>query len=125
MKYLLDSHTLLWATSQSQLLSETARREIAAPQNIIFVSLASLWELRLKESLGKLKVLPGFYRQLPEMGYELLPLSLAHIETFGNLPWHHKDPFDRMLVAQAMTEQLTLMTRDATLLQYEVSVMKV
>lgn len=124
MRYLLDSHTLLWATSKSQTLSEPARHEIEAPQNIIFVSLASLWELRLKESLGKLKIPPDFYRQLTETGYELLTLSLAHIEAFGKLPWHHKDPFDRMLVAQATTEQLTLMTRDEEVMKYQVEILR-
>ena len=125
MRYLLDSHTLLWALDQEQELSETARQEIASPHNVVFVSIASLWELSLKETIGKLKLPERFYRRLVEGGYELLPIALSHIETSTRLPLHHRDPFDRMLVAQAQTEQLTLMTRDAALLQYEVSVMKV
>ena len=124
MRYLLDSHTLLWAVSQPKELSHQAREEITSSHNVLFVSLASLWELRIKESLGKIKLPEKFYHQLPEAGYELLALSLSHIDTFGKLPFHHRDPFDRMLVAQAMVEQLILMTRDEEIPHYEVNILK-
>lgn len=124
MKLLLDTHALLWAISFEQELSEQARNEINNLQNLVFVSSISLWELRIKETLKKISLPENFYSSLAPAGYEILQLSLKHIETFGYLPLHHRDPFDRMLVAQAQTDQLTLVTRDSKLVEYDVEILK-
>ena len=124
MKFLLDTHTLLWAVSDEKKLSAEARKCIGYSANLVFVSLVSLWELRLKESLKKIKLPTDFYKSLMPAGYEILPLTLAHIETFGYLPLYHRDPFDRMLVAQAQVEQLILVTRDSELEKYEINLLK-
>ncbi len=122
MKLLLDTHALLWASSSPQELSVEAREEIAKESNVVFVSHASLWELRIKESIGKIKLPKTFYRDLHPAGFELLPIHLNHIETFGKLPLHHRDPFDRMLIAQAQVDQLILVTRDETLAKYSIKI---
>lgn len=123
MKLLLDTHALLWATSDSNALSAEAREHIASEENIVFVSLVSLWELRIKESLQKIKLPSLFYKNLQPAGFELLPLLLSHIEALGRLPLYHRDPFDRMLVAQARCEQLTLVTRDEEIKKYDVNLL--
>jgi PIN domain nuclease of toxin-antitoxin system len=79
-----------------------------------------LWELRIKESLHKIKLPKAFFSSLEPAGYELLPVAIPHVEALGKLPMHHRDPFDRMLVAQALTENLILVTRDKELLRYPV-----
>ena len=123
MKLLLDTHTLLWAVSAENSLAPQAQKEITAEENIVFVSLASLWEIRIKESLGKIKLPPNFYAGLQPAGFELLPISLGHVDALGKLPHHHRDPFDRMLVAQAKCEQLLLVTRDEEIKKYDVSLL--
>lgn len=123
MQLLLDSHTLLWATHDPVKLSAQVREAIAADDTFVFVSLASLWELRIKESIGKLEVPKHFYSSLEPAGYELLPVSLDHIQRYGELPLHHRDPFDRMLVAQTQCEDMLLATRDEQIKRYDVGVL--
>ncbi|MBF0493421.1 MAG: type II toxin-antitoxin system VapC family toxin [Deltaproteobacteria bacterium] len=124
MKLLLDTHTLLWATSDEKKLSTEIRDQIANPGNIVFVSLVSLWELRIKESIKKINLPRHFYQSLIPAGYEILSLTLAHLEAYAHLPLYHRDPFDRMLVAQAKLEQLVLLTRDPELEKYDVHLLK-
>ena len=123
MKLLLDTHTLFWAVSKPKKLSEDARAAIASEENVVFVSLASLWEIQIKESIGKLDLPPGFFKGLIPAGFEILAISLPHIETLRGLPLHHRDPFDRMLIAQAKSEQLTLATRDEEIAKYDVQLL--
>lgn len=124
MKLLLDTHTLLWAVSKEEFLNEQARQEIASEINVVFVSIASLWEIRIKESLGKIILPPDFYQGIGPSGFEILPITLAHLETLGRLPSHHRDPFDRMLIAQAQCEQLLLVSRDEEIRKYDVSLLQ-
>lgn len=124
MKFLLDTHALLWAVSDPKKLSDEAGECIAESSHVICVSLVSLWELRIKESIGKITLPKNFYKSLTPAGFEMLPINLAHIETYGHLPPHHRDPFDRMLVAQAKVEQLTLVTRDEEIEKYGVNLLK-
>lgn len=118
MKILLDTHLILWWLANSPSLSEQARARIGDPGNTLFVSAVSLWEIWLKESLGKLRVPPDFETRLAEESFENLPLTAAHARQVALLPWRHLDPFDRMLVAQAQSEKLEFLTADDIVTQY-------
>lgn len=118
MKVLIDTHLILWWLADSPSLSNLARELIGAPENTVFVSAVSLWEIWLKESLGKLRLPPEFEDKLAAESFESLPLAAAHARQIALLPWRHRDPFDRMLVAQAQVENLTLLTADERLAPY-------
>lgn len=112
MRLLIDSNALIWMVGQPAVLSPQARRALQDPDNDRFVSLASIWEITIKLSRGKL-VLPGKLEAAVDgMAAAVLSITLAHIDRVGSLPFHHRDPFDRMIIAQAMEEGLTVVTRD-------------
>ena len=118
MKLLLDTHIALWLMRDAAELSAAARRAIGAADQV-FVSSASVWEATIKAGLGKLPVDPArFESQLIEAGILPLAVTWAHAVKLRDLPFHHRDPFDRMLVAQAMSEPLHLLTHDAALAAY-------
>lgn len=126
MNYLLDTHTFVWLDSQSNNLSARAQQIIADSQNRLFVSLTSLWEIQIKSNLGKF-VLRGPLEQIVSdqalmNGIELLTITLPHIVELAALPNHHRDPFDRLLIAQAKVEGYTLVSRDPIVAQYPISV---
>ena len=118
MRILLDTHLLLWWLGDSPTLSELARRLISEPENTVFISAVSLWEIWLKESLGKLRLPVDFEAKMAAEPFESLPLAATHARQVALLPWHHRDPFDRMLVAQARTEKLILLTADSNVTAY-------
>ena len=121
MKLLLDTHLLLWAAGQPEKLSSTALALIEAPENQLLFSAASLWEIAIKASLGRrdFVVEPGLVRRgLLDNGYDELPVCSAHAVALVGLPAIHKDPFDRILVAQAQVEGIVLVTSDETVSQY-------
>lgn len=118
MRVLLDTHLLLWWLAASPSLPEQARALIGAPENSVFVSAVSLWEIWLKESLGKLRLPVDFEERLAEGSFESLPLTGKQARLVALLPWHHRDPFDRMLVAQAQAENLILATADEVVAAY-------
>ncbi|MBI3680385.1 MAG: type II toxin-antitoxin system VapC family toxin [Acidobacteria bacterium] len=118
LRILIDTHLLLWWFANSLLLSEQARTLISDPESTVFVSAVSLWEIRLKESLGKLRLPPDFEERFAGESFESLPLTAAQTRQVALLPWRHRDPFDRMLVAQAQVEDLTLLTADEVLTAY-------
>ena len=118
LKFILDTHLLLWWLAGDDAISAGASALIGDPENTIFVSAVSLWEIWLKESLGKLRLPPDFETILAAQAFESLPLTAAQTRQVARLPWHHRDPFDRMLVAQAGTERLQLLTADRTLAAY-------
>lgn len=118
MKLLLDTRLLLWWLDDNQALSPAARELIADENNAVFVSAVSLWEIWLKVSLGKLRVSPDFDEVLAAQQFEALPLTAAHARELATLPWLHRDPFDRMLVAQAIASGITLITADTTIGAY-------
>jgi PIN domain nuclease of toxin-antitoxin system len=118
MRLLLDTHVLLWWLDDAALLPSEARRLIADPENTIFVSVASLWEIRIKQSLGKLVMPEAFDQVLQESGFEMLSIDARHANAVVTLPLHHRDPFDRMLLAQAREENLLLLTSDRGLEPY-------
>ena len=118
MNLLLDTHPLLWWLEDNPTLSEKARNVIADVGNVVFVSAASAWEIAIKKSLGKLEVPDDLDEVVKANGFEELPIGIPHALAVGALPPHHKDPFDRMLIAQAKIEHLTLVTRDESVKQY-------
>lgn len=123
MRLLLDTHTLLWALGEPGLLAPDAREAITDPANEVFVSAASAWEMAIKAGLGKLRVPHDLEDQLRSSGFVALAVDTAVAFSVRLLPHHHRDPFDRLLVAQAQRDQLTLVTRDARIRQYPVRVM--
>lgn len=120
---LLDSHALVWWEADDARLAVRAREAIEQPDVALFFSAASLWELAIKHSLGKLKLPPNLLDTLAEEGFMELTISSAHALRAGALPPHHGDPFDRMLVAQAQSQSLTLVTNDARITAYDVPVL--
>jgi PIN domain nuclease of toxin-antitoxin system len=118
VKLLLDTHILLWWLEDNPLLPESLRKLIRDPENTIFISAVALWEIWLKQSLGKLKLPPNFKELLELEEFENLPLTARQAAAVASLPWHHRDPFDRMLVAQAQVERLTLLSVDEDLPAY-------
>ena len=119
MRYLLDTHTLLWARSAPDRLSGEALAALRSAESILHVSMASLWECAIKTSIGKLAVPDSFYR-IVSGDYEILGLEVAHVEACASLPLHHRDPFDRLLVAQAQLGGLVLISRDRDIARYGV-----
>ena len=121
MRLLVDTHLLLWAAAKSRRLPKEARRLLEDPANEVFFSAASLWEIVIKAALRKpdFKVDVTLLRHaLAEMGFAELPVSGTHAERLASLPPIHKDPFDRMLVAQSLAEPLVLLTNDGVLADY-------
>ena len=118
MRLLLDTHILLWWLANNPSLSVRARELIADPDNAVFVSAVSLWEIRLKQSLGKLQLPADFEERLAAESFENLPLLADHTREVASMPWHHRDPFDRMLIAQAQAAGLTFLTADRIAAQY-------
>jgi PIN domain nuclease of toxin-antitoxin system len=122
MNLLLDTHVLLWWLDESPHLSYAERKAIADPGNLIVVSAAVIWEVRIKQALGKLEIPADFYPVIQDQGFEFLSITADHAYAAGGLPMHHRDPFDRMIIAQAGLEKLRVMTRDDIFSRYDVSV---
>jgi len=118
LRILLDTRLLLGWLAASPSLSAQATELIRDPENTVFVSAVSLWEIRLKQSLGKLRLPVDFTERLAAESFESLPLLASHPRQVSLLPWRHRDPFDRMLVAQAQVEKLVLLTADEALTAY-------
>jgi PIN domain nuclease of toxin-antitoxin system len=128
VKLLLDTQLLLWAAGQPERLSAAARRRLNNPKNELIFSAASLWEITIKNSLGRadFRVEPRLLRRgLLDNGYTELPLTSQHAVSVDGLPPLHKDPFDRLLIAQALVEGITLLTADAQVARYGGPVRKV
>ena len=124
MQLLLDTHTLIWWLANNPTLSNKAKDAIADPDNIIFVSAASAWEIAIKKSIGKLQTPNDLAMQIEAKGFVPLSIDLHHALTVESLPWHHQDPFDRILIAQAIYEHLTIITRDRKFNVYEIDLIK-
>jgi len=123
VKYLLDSHVLLWWLQNDPALSSKALRAISSADNEIFISAVTAWELAIKNHSGKLeihKLLDGLESKLTEEGFFTITISMRHALRAGALPSHHRDPFDRMLIAQAQVEDLSLISNDSMFDQYGV-----
>ena len=121
MKLLLDTHAALWYLSDDAQLGERAREHLDDETNQVLLSAAVVWEIAIKRSLGKLEAPDGYLPLLLDAGVQSLPVTLAHAAAVEALPQHHRDPFDRMLVVQAFSEQAALVSRDAVLRPYGVA----
>ena len=119
-RLLLDSHTLLWALQDDPQLDQRARSTIADRANDVFVSAATVWEVAIKRALGRLEAPEDLMDALEQTEFIELPITGFHAELAAALPPHHRDPFDRMLVAQAQAEGLTIVTRDRHIVSYGV-----
>ena len=124
MRLLLDTHTFLWWVTDAPELSVRARNVIARPRSECLVSLASCWEMASKASLGKLKVSGSLERFVPEQmtrnGFRELKIEFRHVARVARLPFHHRDPFDRLLAAQALEEGLAIVSADLVFRRYGV-----
>lgn len=120
MNLLLDTHVLLWWLMDDPQLSAPAQQVILDSDNIVHVSAVSLWEIAIKEGRGRLELPEEFDDAFSAQGFRELPITWAHAQQNRRLPWLHRDPFDRLLIAQAQTEQMTLVTSDHDIRRYDV-----
>ena len=121
---LIDTHAFLWLITDDDRLSQTARKTFLNPQNSLFFSAASLWEICIKKSLGKLSLKSGWLQtiqnELKVNAIQWLPIEISHCARLTKLPFHHRDPFDRMLIAQTLVENLRLLSRDDRFAPYKI-----
>ena len=119
-RFLVDTRVLLWWLMDHPSLGASARQAIADAQNVVFVSAASGWEVAVKRTLGKLQAPDDLETRIGEQGFASLSITFRHAEQAGGLPLLHRDPFDRVLIAQAQVEDLILITNDDRIKQYDV-----
>jgi len=127
VRLLLDTHTLLWLVSDDPQLSQSARESLVEPDNDLLLSPATYWELAIKISIGKYRLSDPLAEYIDEAirlyGLSILPITPKHAETIVGLPHHHKDPFDRILIAQAIVEEVPLVSSDKAFAAYPVNVL--
>lgn len=123
MRLLLDTHAMLWFLNAPSKLRSKARSAIASPRNKVFVSTVSIWEAMVKKSIGKLAVKTDLIEEITKAKFEFLDIHPRHALGVGDLPRHHDDPFDRMLITQAIIEELKIVTRDETFERYDVDLL--
>ena len=125
MRYLLDTHTLLWFITEDKQLSDRARRLILDSNSEILISIASLWEIAIKVNIGKLALDEPFNQLFPDEldahGIEILDITIDSLIQLTTLPFHHRDPFDRLIIAQALVESLPIIGVDGTFDAYGIS----
>lgn len=124
MDLLLDTHSFIWFLNGDEQLPQNLKNTIADTTNRCFLSIASLWEIAIKSSLSKLELKGNFDRIadfLNDNDIELLPITFEHLQRLLQLPFHHKDPFDRVIIAQALTESLPVATKDEIFPEYGVN----
>ena len=128
MKLLADTHVVLWSATEPQRLAGSARTAIEDGANELFVSIVTAWEIAVKQSLGKLDLAEPAEKWLPEVvrrtGFEVAEIGLAAALRVRTLPWHHRDPFDRLLIAQALEDGYTIVTHDEIFAEYGVPVLR-
>lgn len=124
MKFLLDNHALLWWLADDDQLGGAAREAIADPANDILISMVSLWEIAVKVRIGKLQAdIEEIMSAVQREGFTVLDVGMAHPVALAGLPMHHRDPFDHLLIAQAITEDATFMSEDRNAARYPVRTM--
>lgn len=121
MKLLLDTHVLLWWVS-GRKIAPAAARAISSVESVVLISAATVWEISIKRVLGKLDVPDDFLAHI-DQDFEHLPITREHAWSAGSLPRHHDDPFDRMLIAQSISEEATIITRDVRFGAYDVEIL--
>ncbi len=124
MEILIDTHMLLWWLADDSRLSKKARALMADPANMLTVSAATAWEIAIKQALGKMTMDGDLEKEIRELGFAMLPVTFPHAAETLTLPAIHRDPVDRMLVAQARVESLPLLTVDPHILQYPANVIE-
>ncbi len=124
MNLLLDTHILIWALENNSQLTGNVRDIIIDGKNLVFVSSVSAWEISIKKSIGKLQAPDNLMEEIEQHRFSPLDINFKHSQLAGQLPYIHKDPFDRMLIAQAIIEKLILVTKDSFIPQYDVKVLK-
>ena len=124
MNIILDTHVLIWALENNPTLTERAVNAIVDGNNMVFVSSASVWEISIKQKLGKLEARDNQLEEIRVHRFTPLHINADHAQLAGQLPYIHKDPFDRMLIAQAILEKLILLTRDESIAEYDVNILK-
>jgi PIN domain nuclease of toxin-antitoxin system len=122
LRLILDTHAALWWLSDDARLGDEAARQLSDDTNQLLLSAAAVWEVAIKRSLGKLNAPADFAATMLSGGAQALAVTVDHVAAVEHLPWHHRDPFDRMLVAQTQVERATLVSGDATLAAYGVPV---
>jgi len=126
MRALIDTSVFLWSISDSDKLSNKARRFITDLENELLISVASLWEIAIKTSIGKLELMRPFERliphQLEQNAISVLPIEIRHLTAVIDLTFHHRDPFDRLIIAQGLAEELPVISKDAAFGQYPIQV---
>jgi PIN domain nuclease of toxin-antitoxin system len=120
VRLLLDANSFLWWVAGSPRLSATAREAIGSGDNEILMTIGSLWEITIKRALGKLQFPHEFETVLRDEGFELLPVTYTHLRALESLPLHHRDPFDRLLIAQSIAEDIAVATNDPKFALYDV-----
>jgi PIN domain nuclease of toxin-antitoxin system len=123
MRFLLDTHVLLWALAAPEELGPVAQDLLTDPENEVFVSPVSIWEIEIKRATGLLEAPPNLLADIAEVGFTPLPMTFNHAHTAARLPRHHGDPFDRLLIGQAIEESLTLITVDGAFPNYPVNLL--
>jgi PIN domain nuclease of toxin-antitoxin system len=123
LKLLVDSNALIWAYVRPAELSSPSRKAIGDVAHERFVSIAALWELSIKLSSGKLSMPNELTDAIDDLALTVLPISMSHVQRIRHLPFHHRDPFDRMMIAQAIEDGLTIVTRDRIFAAYGVRVL--
>lgn len=124
MILLLDAHVLLWAVADPGQLHETVRGALESPQNEVVVSAGSIWELEIKRAAGKLRIDVDLLAELEQIGFDVVPITAVDATKAARLPLLHRDPFDRMLVAQAQRLDAVLVSRDPAVAAYEIEVLR-
>jgi len=118
VRVLLDTHTFIWFIMDNPALGPEARKLITNPENEVMVSLVTPWEIAIKMSLGKLDMEATFDELFPAQiqinDFTLLPIEISHFDRLVNLPWHHRDPFDRLMIAQSLAEDMPILSRDSS-----------
>lgn len=122
MRLLIDSHVFLWWRAGSPALSPTARNAISDPANEVLISIAALWELTIKEAAGKLTFTPDLKAMVADEGFSVLSITFLHLRGIGTLPRVHRDPFDRMMIAQALADGIPIATGDRIFAAYGVQI---
>ncbi len=126
MKYLLDTHTLIWFIEGSEKLPNKLRAIIEDPENNIYISIVSLWEISIKQSLNKIELdssIEEYINKVIENNIEIVSILYEHILKLNILPFHHRDPFDRMLIAQAIVDKMIIISKDSHFPEYETAVL--
>lgn len=125
MNYLVDTHAVIWFITNNERLPSHTKSLMEDKSNMCFVSIATYWEMSIKHSIGRLTLhtdLASIFQIIDESGFEILPITINHTLANANLDFHHQDPFDRIMIAQAITEQLQIITTDKEFSNYPVSV---